>query len=98
MTPPMGRVFIRFFLVAVLVPLAFAGGKRGPSGTLILGGGFNDSEQTDLLLQRMIEQAGTKPNVIIIPTADARLEPAARGTSLSPIDYENDARPDFISL
>jgi cyanophycinase len=95
----MGRVFIRFFLVAILVPLAFAGSKKGPSGTLILGGGFNDSDQTDLLLQRMIEQAGTKPNVVIIPTADPRLEPAARaGASLSPIDYENDARPDFISL
>src|ERR1051326_7840300 len=98
---PMGRAFIRFlFFVAVPVPLAFAGNKKaGPSGTLILGGGFSDSEQTDILLQRMIAHAGAKPNVVIIPPADPGREPAMRaGASLTPIDYENDARPDFISL
>ena len=95
----MGRAFIRVLLVLALVPFAFAGNKKGPSGTLILGGGFTDGDQTDLLLQRMIEQAGTKPSVVIIPTADPRLEPAARGkVSINPIDYENDARPDFVSL
>ena len=76
-----------------------AGKKSGPSGTVILGGGYFDSEQSDLLLQTMIEQAGKKPNVILIPTADARLEPAAKaGAVVTPIDYENDARPDFVSL
>ena len=95
----MPRVFLRLFLVLILASTALAGAKKGPSGTIILGGGFNDTEQTDLLLQRMIELAGSKPNVVIIPTADARLEPAARsGLSMNPIDYENDVRSDFISL
>jgi cyanophycinase len=104
----MGRAPIRLFLAATLVLLvslglspARAGNKKGPSGsgTLILGGGFSDTEQTDVRMQRRIAHAGSKPNVVIIPTADARLEPAARaGASLNPIDYENDVRPDFISL
>lgn len=101
----MGRALIRLSAAALVFLLSLgpaparAGSKHGPAGTIILGGGFTDSDQTDLLLQRMIDQAGTKPSVVIIPTADPRLEPAARaGVSLNPIDYENDARPDFVSL
>jgi cyanophycinase len=95
----MPRALIRLLLIAILASTCVAGKKGGPSGTIILGGGYSDSDQSDLLIQRMIEQAGTKPSVIIIPTADARLEPAAKaGAVITPIDYENDARPDFVSL
>ena len=95
-----GRHFsLILLLIAAIVPATAGDKKRGPSGTVILGGGFTDSDQTDLLLQRMIEEAGTKPNVVIIPTADERIEPAVKaGASMNPIDYENDVRPDFISL
>ena len=93
------RLFLVLLLTLALAPAALAGAKKGPSGTVILGGGFTDTDQADLLIQRMIQEAGTKPNVVIIPTADEHLEPAVKaGASVNPIDYENDVRPDFVSL
>jgi cyanophycinase len=99
MTRPRLRHFSVFFLIAALASTALAGNKHAASGTVVLGGGFTDTDGTDLLLQRMIREAGAKPNVVIIPTADEHIEPAIKaGTSVNPIDYENDVRPDFMSL
>lgn len=64
--------------------------QESTNGHILLGGGYFDQENTAALLERMIDLAGgASTSLVIIPTADSRLEPATRaGSSTTLIDYE----------
>jgi len=70
------------------------------NGTIVLGGGYFDDKETAALFGKVIDLAdGKETSLVIIPTADAQLEPAVRtGSPTSLIDYEKAARLRFASL
>ena len=74
--------------------------QESTNGTIVLGGGYFDQENTAALLKRMIDLAGgAASSLVIIPTADSRLERATRtGASTTLIDYEKAVRVVFARL
>jgi len=74
--------------------------QKSTDGTIVLGGGYVDPENTAALLKRMTDLAGGAGiSLVIIPTADSQLEPATRAGSSTPlIDYEKAARAAFALL
>ena len=70
------------------------------NGTIVLGGGYFDDKETATLLKKVIDLAGgAETSLVIIPTADAQLEPVVRtGSPTSLIDYEKAAGLEFASL
>jgi len=74
--------------------------QESTDGTIVLGGGYFDQENTAALLKRMIDLAGGAGiSMVIIPTADSKLEPATRaGSSTTVSDYEKAARVTFARL
>jgi cyanophycinase len=70
------------------------------NGTIVLGGGYFNQENTAALLKRMINLAGDSSiSLVVIPTADSQLEPATRaGSSTTLITYEKAARVTFAHL
>ena len=47
--------------------------QESTDGTIVLGGGYFDQENTAALLKRMIDLAGAGISLVIIPTADSQL-------------------------
>lgn len=70
------------------------------NGTIVLGGGYFDTHESTDLLRRVTELAGgVDMSLVIIPTADPRLEPAKRtGSTTTLLDYETAARLSFARL
>jgi len=69
-------------------------------GTIILGGGYFEPASLEALKKRFVELAGrSAAALVIIPTANARLEPAVRPGPSTPLaDYEKTARAAFEPL
>jgi cyanophycinase len=69
-------------------------------GAIILGGGYFEPAPLQVLKKRFIELAGGSwTALVIIPTADARLEPAVRpGAPTTLANYEKTARAAFEPL
>lgn len=94
----------------VLAHLVFGQASSGPAaqaplhnstnGTIVLGGGYLDEEGISALLRRVVGLAGgARTSLVIIPTADPRLEPAvSRGSHRLLVDYEREARVRFATL
>ena len=80
---------------AVQAPL-----QKSMTGTIVLGGGYFGQQNRDALLKRLGGLAGgTDATFVVIPTADAHLEPATRpGPSTTLVDYEKEVQLTFARL
>ena len=77
-----------------------ASSPNSSEGIIVLGGGYFEQENTAALPRRIVALAGGADiSVVVIPTADSQLEPAAgSGATASLANYEKAVRAAFARL